>query len=55
MSSHCRREREPLELLIMLDAFKRLGSRVTASCPYYGYARRTEGQRAPDQAKLVAT
>ena len=46
-----------MELLIMLDAFKRSSaSRVTAVLPYYGYARqdRKDKPRVPISAKLVA-
>jgi len=46
-----------LELLIMLDAFKRSSaSRVTAVVPYYGYARqdRKDKPRVPITSKLVA-
>ena len=46
-----------LELLIMLDAFKRSSaSRITAVIPYYGYARqdRKDRPRVPISAKLVA-
>jgi ribose-phosphate pyrophosphokinase len=46
-----------MELLIMLDAFKRSSaSRVTAVLPYYGYARqdRKDKPRVPITAKLVA-
>ncbi len=46
-----------LELLVMLDAFKRSSSsRVTAVIPYYGYARqeRKDKPRVPISAKLVA-
>ncbi len=46
-----------LELLIMLDAFKRSSaSRVTAVIPYYGYARqdRKDKPRVPITSKLVA-
>jgi ribose-phosphate pyrophosphokinase len=46
-----------LELLIMLDAFKRSSaSRVTAVLPYYGYARqdRKDKPRVPITSKLVA-
>jgi len=46
-----------MELLIMLDAFKRSSaSRVTAVIPYYGYARqdRKDQGRVPITAKLVA-
>ena len=46
-----------MELLIMLDAFKRSSARrITAVIPYFGYARqdrRTSG-RTPISAKLVA-
>ena len=46
-----------MELLIMLDAFKRASpARVTAVIPYYGYARqdRKDTGRVPISAKLVA-
>jgi ribose-phosphate pyrophosphokinase len=46
-----------IELLIMLDAFKRSSaSRVTAVIPYYGYARqdKKDQPRVPITAKLVA-
>jgi len=46
-----------LELLILLDAFKRSSaSRVTAVLPYYGYARqdKKDAPRVPITAKLVA-
>src|SRR5688500_11482516 len=46
-----------MELLIMLDAFKRSSaSRVTAVLPYYGYARqdKKDAPRVPITAKLVA-
>jgi len=46
-----------MELLIMLDAFKRSSaSRVTAVMPYYGYARqdKKDAPRVPITAKLVA-
>jgi ribose-phosphate pyrophosphokinase len=46
-----------MELLIMLDAFKRSSaSRITAVLPYYGYARqdRKDKPRVPISAKLVA-
>ena len=46
-----------MELLIMLDAFKRSSAfRVTAVLPYYGYARqdKKDKPRVPITAKLVA-
>ena len=46
-----------LELLIMIDAFKRSSAeRITAVLPYYGYARqdRKDKPRVPISAKLVA-
>jgi ribose-phosphate pyrophosphokinase len=46
-----------IELLIMLDAFKRSSaSRVTAVVPYYGYGRqdKKDQPRVPITAKLVA-
>jgi ribose-phosphate pyrophosphokinase len=46
-----------MELLVMLDAFKRSSSaRITAVLPYYGYARqdRKDKPRVPISAKLVA-
>ncbi len=54
----CRPVNENLiELLIMLDAFKRSSAaRVTAVLPYYGYARqdKKDAPRVPITAKLVA-
>ncbi len=46
-----------LELLLMLDAFKRSSAaRITAVIPYYGYARqeRKDKPRVPISAKLIA-
>ena len=46
-----------MELLIMLDAFKRASpARITVVLPYYGYARqdRKDKGRVPISAKLVA-
>ncbi len=46
-----------LELLIMIDAFKRSSAaRITAVIPYYGYARqdRKDKPRVPISSKLVA-
>ena len=46
-----------MELLIMLDAFKRSSAnRITAVVPYYGYARqdRKDKPRVPITSKLVA-
>ncbi len=50
-------DRHLLELLLMIDAFKRASAwRVTAVIPYYAYARqdRKDKPRVPISAKLVA-
>src|SRR5207248_8724773 len=58
MQSHCRPVNDSImEQLIMIDAAKRgSAKRITAVCPFYGYARqdrKAEG-REPITAKLLA-
>ena len=47
-----------MELMVMADAFKRASaSKITAVCPYFGYARqdrRVRSRRVPITAKVVA-
>jgi len=53
----CPVNRNLLELLIMIDAFKRSSAhRITAVIPYYGYSRqdRKDKPRVPISSKLVA-
>jgi ribose-phosphate pyrophosphokinase len=53
----CPVNRNIMELLIMIDAFKRSSAtRITAVIPYYGYARqdRKDKPRVPISSKLVA-
>ena len=50
-------DRSLMELLVMIDAFKRASARrITAVLPYFGYARqdRKDKPRVPISAKLVA-
>ena len=50
-------DRHLMELLLMIDAFKRASAwRVTAVIPYYAYARqdRKDKPRVPISAKLIA-
>ncbi len=58
MQSTCRPVNDNLvELLLMIDAFKRSSARrITAVLPYYGYARQDKkvAPRVPISAKLVA-
>lgn len=56
-STSCPANDNMMELLIMMDAFRRASaSRITAVLPYFGYARqdRKDQPRVPITAKLVA-
>ena len=56
-ASHASVDQHLMELMIMIDAFRRSSAaRITAVLPYYGYARqdRKDKPRVPISAKLVA-